>query len=548
MEEDAAAASWVDDLQAKLEAKRAEDERAMHINNERASVGQHELEEEHIASSAAALRERKRHDQARAAEADRLERERIAAEEAIAEADRLERERIVQKKAEADRRKKERAAAAKAAVEREYSDVACDERIRASVKHLRQRMGQGVLDVGGHKFHAIVTDLPDAHNKSIVRILLGGLEANEDKLDSTQAVVHLGRSCDDALQTLVAKRQILGQIRDDEIEKVRELAPDIDEDEAMGSMLAVLETNDAGSADSDIINAAKDCISQAVNANVIPKKGQTPSNWTRHYTSFTLEYKAALAKTIAIYSLMNVADNVLLASVIDDATLSDAKVLAESKGFDSIDRWSLARFHFYVAAPALASDSEIDMEIAISVLCNGFVGLLSVDSDEAWRKHGDQILLPGDDGNIEASENAPDYFSAEAKGDARKTGVVLNILAILQSQVIFSQCALSDDKIKDGKGLALAILRCPTRDIKAKGSLLMRGDLFFNKEKVAKAQKFVERSLDFFLKKSKGRTDLYRKYCLFLDLRNDIAPQIELLLRVLHRSHLGADMLALLEE
>lgn len=222
MEEDAAAASLVDDLQAKLEAKRAEDERAMHINNayirphikisvayqvlqdefervrdiadtiemndaesaealrrsadcldnfscslrdavsmpsltevlsqeaiqelvetvddvilqvkekreeeereatcrfdtvlmsaplrppsqavgpptpiERARMGQHELEEDHIASSAAALRERKRHDQARAAEADRLEQERIAAEEAIAEADRLERERIVEKK------------------------------------------------------------------------------------------------------------------------------------------------------------------------------------------------------------------------------------------------------------------------------------------------------------------------------------------------------------------------------------------------------------------------------------------------------------------
>jgi len=409
---------------------------------------------------------------------------------------------------------------------------------------LGKRINKNELDKDGPEYHPIETDLPEAHNKSVIHALY-----NDDKLDQTGAVVRLGQSCSDALKVLTAKRVIIGQIRDNEIDKIMEIAPDIDEGAAMSAMLSFLEKKDGTNYDADIADAAKRCVSKAVKGNVLAEKGKSPAHWLTHYTSFGPEYKAAIGKNFAIYSLSNVANNVSLDTVLDRDILSEAKVLAESKGFDSIGGWSLGRFLFLVAAPALASDSEVDMELAIKVVCKGFVSLLNSDFNEAWRKYGDQILLPDDDGKIESSENAPDYFSEEDGGLARKTGIVLNILVIFQCQIIAS-LHKDDSNVTetDGEKLAVAILRCPTSDVVAKTKLLKQGDLFFNSSKVKEARRFVEMHLGYLLQKSKDRTGLYMKYCLFLDLRKDIEAQIKLLLRVLHRSHLTEAVLALLDQ
>ena len=310
----------------------------------------------------------------------------------------------------------------------------------------------------------------------------------------------------------------------------------------------MLEARDEENTNCDIIDAAKKCVKEAIKNKVLEKHG---SDSFTHYSSFLKEYKPAIGRNFSIYCLMNVADNVSLASVISSETLSDAEFFADSNGFDSIDGWSIGRFLFLVAAPALAGNSEDDTEIPIKVVCEAFVGLLNSDFNNAWRKYGDQILLPDNDGNIKASANAPDYFSDEVSGLARKTAIVQTITAMYQCQIIATHYK-NDSNVAgmDGKKLALAILRCPTADIVGKTKLLKQGNIFFDdsRKKVREAKRFIETHLGYLLKKSKARASVYMKYCVFLDLRKDIEAQLNLLLRVLHRSHLAADFLALLDE
>ena len=130
------------------------------------------------------------------------------------------------------------------------------------------------------------------------------------------------------------------------------------------------------------------------------------------------------------------------------------------------------------------------------------------------------------------------------KGTTRKTGAVLNLLAVFQSPIIASLHS-GDVGNLDGKRLALALLRCPTSDITAKTRLLKQGDLLFsqNTKKVSDANKFISTHLKFLLKKSKDRAGIYLKFCVFLDLRRDIHRQLELLLKVLSRSDLEPDLL-----
>ena len=381
--------------------------------------------------------------------------------------------------------------------------------------------------------------MPEAHNKAIVEALY-----NEEGLDSGKCVVRLGKSCADILQILRAKRVIIGQVRDDEIESIKEDAPDIDERAGMGAMLAVLESKDGKNDDSSITSAAKDCITLAVDEKILERKGASPCNWFVHHSSLGKEYKAAFGKNIAIYSAMNVADNVLLVSVLDGDTLSDAKVLAEGQGFDSIDEWSLGRFAVLVAVPSILSKIEMEMEMAIGALCQGFLCLLGDDFVDTWRRHGDKILLPDEDDKIGFSATAPDYFSDVRKGTTRKTGVLLNLLTVFQSPII-AFCHGGDVDNIDFKQLATAVLRCSTKDIIAKAKLLKQGDLFFsqNAKKISDAKKFVGIHLKALLKTSKGRAGIYLKYCIFLDLRRDIHQQLELLLKILDRSDLELDIL-----
>jgi len=307
-------------------------------------------------------------------------------------------------------------------------------------------------------------------------------------------------------------------------------------------MLNVLESKDGVNHDNGIASAARDGVALAVKDKLLEKKGTRLSNWFVHYTSFGLEFKATVAKSIAIYSAIHVADNILLVVVLDSDTMRDAKVLAATKGFDSIDGWSFGQFVFLVGAPSILGEIETEMEMAIDVVCKGFVGLLDDGFNEQWRQHGDKILLPSENGTIKTCETAPDYFSDIKKGTTRKTGVVLNLLVVFQSPII-AFFRSNDDIICnfDAKQLAVAILRCSTSDIFAKTGQLKKGDLFFSQN--AKAKKFLENNLRLLLQKSKDRTGVFLKYCLFLDLRRDIKQQLQLLLKVLHRSHLESDLL-----
>ena len=311
----------------------------------------------------------------------------------------------------------------------------------------------------------------------------------------------------------------------------------------MGAMLTVLESKDGKNNDSSITSAAKDGVTLAVGKKVLEKKG-APSESFAHYSSLGREYKAACGKNIGIYTAMNVADNVLLSSVLESDTLSDAKVLAEVKGFDSLDEWTLAEFMLLVAGPSLLSNIEMQMEMAIDVVCQGSLSLLEDDFVDTWRQYGDKILLPDEDGIIGFSDAAPDYFSDATKGKTRKTGVLLNLLAIFQSPIIVLRHGRDVD-IVDYKQLATAVLRCPTADIIAKTRLLKQGDLFFsqNAKKISDAKRFVDTHLKVLLKTSKARAGVYLKYCIFLDLRRDIRAQLELLLKVLNRSDLELDIL-----
>ena len=443
-----------------------------------------------------------------AAEAERLEaeaeaerRERFAAEKMAAEkAAAIEAERqtrIAREKAEAERRREERAAAAKAAEERKYTEEACVDRMEVSIADLGQKIREGPLAKDGPEFHPMEVDIPEAHNKTTINILLNG-----NTLDPTQAVVLLGKSGSEVLQALMTKRIIIGQIADDEIDKINDFSPVIDEEGSMGSMLAVLEARDEENKNSDIIDAAKKCVKEAIRKKVLEKHGASLSNSFTHYSSFLKEYKPAMARNFSIYCLMNVANNVPLASVIRSETLSDAEFLADSNGFDSIDGWSIGRFVFLVAAPALAGDSEDDMEIPMKVVCEALVGLLNDDFNSVWREYGDQILLPDDDGNIKASVNAPDYFSDEVSGLARKTAIVQTITAIYQCQIIASRNK-NDINVAgmNGKKLALAISRCPTADIVGKTKLLKQGNLFFDdsRKKVREAKRFIDTHLPYLL-------------------------------------------------
>ena len=466
-------------------------------------------------------------DESSGRQAAQLEKERIAKEKA--DAARLERER----------RKRERLAAAKAAAEYQYTNEAIEKRISDSADFLEKRLEGDELNEDGPKFHPIEVDLPDAHNQSVVNVLF-----NEEGRDAEECIVQLGEACFNVLQLLRPKRIIIGQVRDSEIEKIREDAPDIDEGAGMGEMLAVLESKDGQSDNDSITNAAKDCITLAVEHNVLEKKGSSPRNWFIHYSSFGHEYKAAIAKCIGLFSLMTVASTVFLEDVIDSNTMGDAKVLAESRGYHSLDGLTLGQYTFLIGAPSILGNIETEMEMVMGVICKGFLRLLSNDFVEAWRQYGDKIMLPDEDGVIRFSETAPDYFSDTMKGTARKTGVVLNLLTVFQSPIIASLHS-GDVGNLDGKQLARALLRCPTSDIATKTKLLKQGDLLFsqNTKKVSDAKKFLSTHLEFLLKKSKGRAEIYLKYCIFLDLRQDIHKQLELLLKVLHRSDLEPDLL-----
>lgn len=482
------------------------------------------------------------------AEAKRREQEQMAGEKA--DADRIEQERIAKEKAEAkekakaarlerERRRREELAAAKAAAENQYCDVEIEKRIRASTELLEKRLEEGELDEVGPKFHPIEVDLPEAHNETMVDILF-----NEEGHDAEECIVQLGEACSNVLKVLHPKRVIIGQVRDSAIDKIKEDSPDIDEGAGMGAMLTVLESKDGQNDDDSITNAAKECIALAVDNKVLEKKGASPCNWFVHHSALGHEYKASFAKCIGFFSLMTVAVNVLLVDVVDSDAMSDAKVLAEGHGYTSLDGWTLGQFTFLIAARSLLGGIETEMELAMTVICEGFVGLLSENIVEIWRQYGDKIILPDEDGVIGFSDNAPDFFSDARKGTGRRTGVVLNFLAVFQSPII-TLLYEKDVGNLDGKKLALALLRCPTSDIIAKTKLLKRGDLFFSKTRkaVADAKKFVSTHLNILLKKSKGRAGIYLKYCIFLDLRRDINQQLELLLKVLNRSDLEIDLL-----
>ena len=342
------------------------------------------------------------------AEADRLDKERIANEKA--EADRLEKERIAKAKADAarlerERRKKERLAAAKAAAANQYTNEACENRIVKSIELLQKRLEKNELDKDGPKFHPIEVDLPEAQNKTMVNILF-----NEEANDAEECIVQLGETCSNVLKILRPKRIIIGQVRESEIEKIKEDAPDIDEGAGMGSMLAVLESKDGQNNDDSITNAAKDCITLAVELKVLEKKGASPCNWFNHHSAFGHEYKAAMAKCIGLFSLMTVATNVPLVAVLDSETLSDAKVLAEGNGHEFCNEWTLGQFTLLVGAPSILGNIETETEMAMGIVCKGFVELLGDNFIEIWRQYGDKIMLPDEDGVIRFCETSPDYF------------------------------------------------------------------------------------------------------------------------------------------
>ena len=501
------------------EARRREQERIAQENAEA-----HRREQERIAQEKAEA-ERREQIAREKAEAERLEKERIAKEKA--DAARLERERL----------RKKQLADAKAAAASQYTNEACENRIVKSTELLRERLEKNELDEEGPKYHPVEVDLPEAHNKTVIDILL-----NEEGNDAEECIVQLGETCSNTLNALLTKRIIIGRVRDGAIDEIKENAPDIDERAGMGAMLTVLESKDGQNDDDSITNAAKDCITLAVNSNVLEKKGASACKWFIHYSSFGHEYKAAFAKCIGIFCLMTVAINVPLADVLDSDTISDAKVLADERGYKSLDGLTLGQFTLLIGAPSILGNVETEMEMAMGVICRGFLGLLGDNFVDVWRQYGDKIILPDEDGVIRFSETAPDYFSDAVKGTARKTGVVLNLLAVFQSPII-ALLHSGDVGNLDGKQLARALLRCPTSDLMAKTKLLKQGDLFFAETLQKAAEKFVRTHLAFLLKKSKGRAEIYLKYCIFLDLRRDIRAQLELLLKVLNRSDLELDIL-----